>query len=103
MALDINGVDVLEDGSLQHAFEQIRGLRRSALDEAEKRMELGFDINAMASQLQLMHAQIAQLKADQNRLLDLIEQMVSLDKTRGEAFDHLNKRVNLLQQRSLQS
>lgn len=41
---------------------------------------------------------VTQLEKDQLRLLDLIEKMVALDKTRAMAFDLLAARVLLLEQ-----
>ena len=43
--------------------------------------------------LSVARSRISQLEKDQQRLLDLIEKMVELDKTRARAFDLLDERV----------
>jgi len=43
--------------------------------------------------LQGLRERVVQLETDQLRLLDLIDKMVALDKTRAQAFDQLHERV----------
>ena len=48
--------------------------------------------------LSIARSRISQLEKDQQRLLDLIEKMVAMDKIRGQSFDLLYRRVERLEQ-----